>query len=448
MAPQHRRSRKKEKRSEEAYERTIKGRTLSESPSAFDNALKQFERAAEILNLSKNQVAVVKEPRRVTEVQIPVRMDDSTIEVFKGFRVQHNIARGPAKGGVRFHQDVDVEEVKALAFWMTYKCAVVGIPMGGGKGGVVVDPRKLSVGELERLSRRYFAEMIDMFGPDRDIPAPDVNTNPQVMAWFMDTYSMHHQNYIPAVVTGKPLELGGSLGRNAATAQGMVYCVHRAAEHFHMDLSNTTVAIQGYGNAGSFAAKLLAQDGCKIVAISDVDGGFINQEDGINPEEAIKHVQENGSLKGFDEHGSSKRMDDPMKLLELPVDILIPAALENQITKENAPEIQARIIAECANGPCTPEADDILEERDVFLIPDILCNAGGVTVSYMEWVQNRMGYYWSKERIQQELKSIMDNAFHNVLQTSIHHKVPMRTAAFIVGIQRVVRAAELRGLYA
>jgi glutamate dehydrogenase/leucine dehydrogenase len=448
MCPQHRGIKTKNEILEDLYESIIAELHAGDTASAFDNALKQFDRAASVLNLSPNQVAVIKEPRRVTEVKLPVRMDDGRIEIFKAYRVHHNTARGPAKGGVRFHPNVNVDEVKALAFWMTYKCAVVGIPMGGGKGGVIVDPRKLSLGELERLARRYFAEMIDMFGPDRDIPAPDVNTNPQVMAWFMDTYSMHHQNYIPAVVTGKPLELGGSAGRNQATAQGMVYCVHKAATHFKLDLSKTTVAVQGFGNAGSFAAKLLSEDGCKIVAISDIDGAFTNSEDGINPLQAIDHVHKNGTLKDFDKNSTAKKLDNPMDLLELPVDILIPAALENQITDKNADYIQAKVIAECANGPCTPEADDILEKKNVFIIPDILCNAGGVTVSYLEWVQNRMGYYWSEERVLLDLKTIMEKSFDTVLQTSIQYKVPMRTAAFIVGIQRVAKAAELRGLYA
>ena len=448
MSPQHRRPRTKEEIYEELYESILEELNAGDTPSAFDNALKQFDRAAAVLNLTENQIAVIKEPRRVTEVKLPVRMDDGRIEIFNGYRVQHNTARGPAKGGVRFHPQVNLDEVKALAFWMTYKCAVVGIPMGGAKGGVVVDPRKLSYSELERLARRYFAELIDLFGPDKDIPAPDVNTNPQVMAWFMDTYSMHFQNFIPAVVTGKPLELGGSAGRNQATAQGMIYCVHRATEHFKMNLTNSSVAIQGFGNAGSFAAKLLAQDGCKIVAISDIDGALVNMEKGIDPDHAIEHVKNAGTLKGYDQNGVTTKLDRPLELLELPVDILIPAALENQITKDNAGQIQARIIAECANGPCTTEADDILEEKGTFIIPDILCNAGGVTVSYLEWVQNRMGYYWSEERIHHDLKTIMENAFQYVLQTSLQYKVPMRTAAFIVGIQRVAKAAELRGLYA
>ncbi len=421
---------------------------LSEHQSAFDNALKQFDRAARIIKLTPDQVAIIKEPRKITEVKIPVRMDDGSVRIFKGYRVQHNIARGPAKGGVRFHPDVNLDEVKALAFWMTFKCAVIGIPMGGGKGGVIVDPRKLSSGELERLSRRYFADMIELFGPDRDVPAPDVNTNPQIMAWFMDTYSMHYGgDYLPAVVTGKPIELGGSQGRNSATAQGMVFCVIRAAEHLKMKLPKAKIAIQGFGNAGSFAALLLHDQGCVIQAISDIDGAFYS-EAGIDPRLAIKHVEKNGTLKGFDKAAKIKRVDDPLKLLELPVDILIPAALENQITGENAGKIKARIVAECANGPCTPEADDILEKRKTFVIPDILCNAGGVGVSYLEWVQNRMGYYWTNERVQEDLKRMMEKAFADVLETSLAHEVPMRTAAFIIAIQRVARAAELRGLYA
>jgi len=320
--------------------------------------------------------------------------------------------------------------------------------MGGGKGGVIVDPRELSYGELERLSRRYFAELVDQFGPDRDVPAPDVNTNPQVMAWFMDTYSMHYGgDYLPAVVTGKPIELGGSAGRSTATAQGMVYCVAKAAEHFDRDLSQMTVAVQGFGNAGSYAALLLRERGCTIQAISDVDGAFFSKE-GIDPQTAIEYVQKHKSLKGFEKTGAAEKLADPMKLLELPVDILIPAALENQITRKNASRIKAKMIAECANGPCTPEADDILEKKQTFIIPDILCNAGGVAVSYLEWVQNRMGYYWSRERVHEDLQRMMENAFEDVLATAEEYKVPMRTAAFIIAIQRVVKAAELRGLYA
>jgi glutamate dehydrogenase/leucine dehydrogenase len=423
------------------------GQHGSDTVSAFDNAMMQFDRAAGILKLTPSQIAVIKEPRRVTEVKLPVRMDDGSISVFTGIRAQHNIARGPAKGGVRFHPNVTVDEVKALAFWMTYKSAVVGIPMGGGKGGVIVDPRSLSLGELERVARRYFAEMIDLFGPDSDIPAPDVNTNPQIMAWFMDTYSMHRRMHVPGVVTGKPLEIGGSAGRASATAQGMVYCVRKAFEHLKIPFKGATVAVQGFGNVGSFAAQLLEEDGCIIRAISDVDGAFFS-ENGIDAHLAIKHVEDHGTLKGFDQAANVEKLDDPMALLELPVDLLIPAALENQITTENADRVKAQVIAECANGPLTPEADEIFEIKGIFIVPDILCNAGGVTVSYLEWVQNRMGYYWTEERVIEDLKRIMEDSFAGVLDTSVAYEVPMRTAAFIVGIERVTKAAELRGLYA
>jgi glutamate dehydrogenase (NAD(P)+) len=416
--------------------------------SAFDNALVQFNRAAKIIKLTSDQIALIREPRRIVECKLPVRMDDGSIHAFKGYRVHHNIARGPAKGGVRFHPDVSLDEVKALAFWMTFKCATIGIPMGGGKGGVIVDPTKLSLGELERLSRRYFAEMIELFGPDRDVPAPDVNTNPQVMAWFMDTYSMHHGgNYLPAVVTGKPIEIGGSVGRSSATAQGMVFCVRRAAAHLGLGLAGATVAVQGFGNAGSFAAKLLAEQGCKIMAISDVSGAFTCKA-GIDTDAAIAHVAKHKTLAGFDRVRGVEKMKDALGLLELPVDILIPAALENQITSKNAKRVKAKLIAECANGPCTPEADDILEKKRVFVIPDILCNAGGVAVSYLEWVQNRMGYYWRYPRVLRDLEDMMNTAFDTVLETSLEHDVPLRTAAFIVSIARVARASELRGLYA
>lgn len=415
----------------------------------FESAMKQFDKAAAFLKLTPSQIAMIKEPRRITEVNLPVRMSDGSIRIFKGFRVQHSIVRGPAKGGIRFHPNVTVDEVKALAFWMTYKCAVVGVPFGGGKGGVVCDPNQLTVTELENLSRRYFAEMSDLFGPDSDVPAPDVNTNSQIMCWMFDTYSMHKKQFLPAVITGKPLELGGSEGRTEATAQGMVFCVEEATKILNLDLKKATVAIQGFGNAGSFAAKLLNQDGSKIIAISDISGAYYNPK-GIDITTAFETCQNNKTwvLEGLEKKTKCEKMPDPMKLLELEVDILIPAALENQITEENAPRVKAKIIAECANGPVTPEADDILEKNKIFIIPDILCNAGGVTVSYLEWVQNRMGYYWSKERIQEDLEQIMKKAFDEVYDTSVKHKVNMRIAAFILAIDRVTRAAELRGLYA
>ena len=415
----------------------------------FENALTQFDKAASVLKLSESQIAMVKEPRRITEVNLPVRMDDGSIQIFKGFRVQHSVVRGPAKGGIRFHPNVTVDEVKALAFWMTYKCAVVGVPFGGGKGGVVVDPTSLSRNELENLSRRYFAEMSDLFGPDADVPAPDVNTNAQIMCWMFDTYSMHKKQYLPAVITGKPLELGGSEGRSEATAQGMVFTVRDACEHLNINLKKSTVAIQGFGNAGSFAAKLLHDDGTKIIAVSDVTGAYYNPE-GIDVNAALNTCRNNKTwlLKGLDKNTKCEKLIDPMKLLELEVDILIPAALENQITEENAENIKAKIIAECANGPVTPGADDILERKNIFIIPDILCNAGGVTVSYLEWVQNRMGYYWSKERVNEDLEKIIIKAFDQVYDTAQKNKVNMRIAAFMLAIDRVTKAAELRGLYA
>ncbi|MFN3821194.1 MAG: Glu/Leu/Phe/Val family dehydrogenase, partial [bacterium] len=391
---------------------------VGQTHSVYENALKQFDRAAEILNLTSSQIALIKEPRKIVEVNLPVRMDDGSIKLFKGYRVQHSYFRGPAKGGVRFHPDVNLDEVCALAFWMTWKCAVVNIPMGGGKGGIIVDPTKLSQGELERLSRRYFAELVELFGPDRDVPAPDVNTNPQVMAWFMDTYSMHYHNFIPSVVTGKPVPLGGSEGRVSATGQGVVFCIQKAAEHLKMDLSRSTAAIQGFGNVGSWTAKLLKPLGVKIVAISDISGAYYS-ENGIDADQAFEYVSQHKLLTDFHKAASGvKKLDAPEELLELPVDILVPAALENQITGENAPRVQARMIAEGANGPLTTEADEHLNQRETFIIPDILCNAGGVTVSYLEWVQNRMGYYWPEEQVRKELHHIITKAFDDVLSCS------------------------------
>ncbi len=415
----------------------------------FKNALKQFDRAARILKLSENQINMIKEPRRVTEANLPVRMDDGSVKIFKAFRVQHSIIRGPAKGGVRYHPQVTVDEVKALAFWMTYKCAVVNIPFGGGKGGIVCDPTKLSITELENLTRRYFAEMEDLFGPDRDVPAPDINTNAQIMSWMFDTYSMHKKEFLPAVITGKPLELGGSQGRKESTALGMVYCLEEAVNHLGMQIEGASVAIQGFGNAGSHAARFLAEKGARIVAISDVSGAYVNPK-GLDVEAAWSVCTRNPQwvLTGFEQVPGVQKLDNPLDLLELDVDVLIPAALENQITETNASRVKARIIPEVANGPITVEADAILEKNGIFVIPDILCNAGGVTVSYLEWVQNRMGYYWPKERVLEDLERIMKNAFHEVLKTSQQYQVPMRIGAFILAIQRVTQAAELRGLYA
>ncbi|MBN2201669.1 Glu/Leu/Phe/Val dehydrogenase [bacterium] len=419
--------------------------------NAFSIAMRQFDEAAKILNLTDDQVAMIREPRRMTEVNLPVRMDDGSIRIFKGYRCQHSSVRGPAKGGIRFHPDVNPDEIKALAFWMTYKCAVVNVPFGGGKGGVVVDPVKLSVNELERLARRYFAELADLFGPNQDVPAPDVNTNPQIMGWMMDTYSMHYKQFVPDVITGKPLELYGSQGRSCSTSLGVAICVREMVQHEHvrMELKGARIAIQGFGNVGSHAARILESMGAKIVAISDVDGAYENQ-DGIPVDKALECMRSGSckTLKNLEKHCKVRRLDDPMKLLEADCDILIPAALEGQITEENAGRIRARIIAEGANGPTAPEADLILRAKGVHIIPDVLANAGGVTVSYLEWVQNRTGYYWTEEQVNKDLERIMVHAFNDVMTTAKQYKVALRTAAFIVGITRVVKAAEMRGLYA
>ncbi len=419
--------------------------------NAFTIAMRQFDEAAKILKLTNDQVVMIKEPRRMTEVNLPVRMDDGSIHSFKGYRCQHSIVRGPAKGGIRFHPDVTADEIRALAFWMTYKCAVVNVPFGGGKGGVVVDPRTLSQNELEHLSRRYFAEMADLFGPDQDVPAPDVNTNPQIMGWMMDTYAMHYKQFLPAVITGKPLEMYGSQGRNTSTSLGVAFCVREMTkhEHIHFDLKGARVAIQGFGNVGSNAGVILDGMGAKIVAISDIDGAY-GHPDGICIQTAMEYAQKSPTktLKGFEKACKVEKIDDPIRLLETDCEILIPAALEGQITEENAGRIKAKIVAEGANGPTTPEADDILYQKGVHIIPDILANAGGVTVSYLEWVQNRMGYYWTEQRVHEELERIMVTAFNDVMETAKQYKVKMRTAAFIVGINRVVKAAEIRGLYA
>lgn len=421
---------------------------MPEKPTnIFDSVLTQFDAAARVLALSANQIAMIKQPRRVTEVKLPVRMDDSRIEVFTGYRVQHNIARGPAKGGVRFHPDVTADEVKALAFWMTFKCAVIDVPFGGGKGGVACDPSQLSVGELERLSRRYFAEMIDLFGPELDVPAPDVGTDPQVMSWFMDTYSAHYHAHVPATVTGKPTEIGGLRGRTAATGAGIVHAIEEACAEIGLSLDGSRVAIQGFGNVGSHTASILAANGARIVGLSDVAGAFWHP-DGIDVPAALEHLESHRTLDGLDRSHGLTRLEDPSKLLELDVDILVPAALESQITGSNASRVRARLVAEGANGPTTIEGDRILDEKGVVVIPDILCNAGGVAASYLEWVQNRTGYYWPEERVRDELSSMMRKAYRGVREVATRHGVDMRVAAFVVAIERVARASELRGLYA
>jgi glutamate dehydrogenase (NAD(P)+) len=410
--------------------------------NAWKVAQQQFDLAADRLNLEPGLRRVLREPRRELTVHFPVHMDDGSVQVFTGFRVQHNLGRGPAKGGIRYHQDVSIDEVKALAMWMTWKCAVVGIPYGGGKGGVIVDPKKLSMKELEGLSRRFFTEIEVLVGPERDIPAPDVNTTPQVMAWFMDTYSMHVGYTVPGVVTGKPISLGGSEGRNEATARGCVYTVVEAARHLGLDLKTAKVAVQGFGNAGAIAAKLMTEEFSTVVAVSDTQGGIRNM-DGLDIDRVIAWKAEHGTVKGFPGAENISNAE----VLESECDVLIPAALENQITAENAPRIKARIVAEAANGPTTPEADKILYDRGVFLIPDILCNAGGVTVSYFEWVQDLNRDHWTEVEVNAKLKTIMVKAFAEVLAQSESEQVNMRTGAYLNAVQRVADATALRGLY-
>ncbi len=410
--------------------------------NAWQVAQRQFDLAAEMLNLDPGLRRVLREPRRELTVHFPVHMDDGNVQVFTGFRVQHNLGRGPAKGGIRYHQAVTLDEVKALAMWMTWKCAVVGIPYGGGKGGVIVDPKKLSKKELEGLSRRFFTEISVLIGPERDIPAPDVNTTPQIMAWFMDTYSMHMGYTVPGVVTGKPISLGGSEGRNEATARGCVFTVVKAAEHLGIDLKTSTVAVQGYGNAGSIAAQLMAAEGSTVVAVSDSTGGIRNMA-GLDPDKVLAWKKEHGTVQGFPGAEDISNAE----LLETQCDVLIPAAYENQITPRNASSIKAKIVAEAANGPTTPEADEILYERGVFMIPDILCNAGGVTVSYFEWVQDLNRDHWTEVEVNAKLKVIMDKAFAEVLAQSQKHGVNMRTGAYLNAVQRVADATAMRGLY-
>ena len=405
-------------------------------------AQRQFDLAAERLNLDPGLRRVLRQPRRELSVHFPVKMDDGSVQVFTGFRVQHNLGRGPAKGGIRYHQDVSLDEVKALAMWMTWKCAVVGIPYGGGKGGVIVDPKKLSQKELESLSRRFFTEIEVLVGPEKDIPAPDVNTNAQVMAWFMDTYSMHAGHTVPGVVTGKPISLGGSEGRNEATARGTVFCIIEAARHLGIELPKARVAIQGFGNAGSIAATLISDEGATVVAVSDSTGG-IHNPDGLDVKRVIAWKKEHGTVQGFP--GTTDVTN--AEVLEVDCDILIPAALENQITERNAGNIKARLVAEAANGPTTPEADRILFKNSKFMIPDILCNAGGVTVSYFEWVQDLNRDHWSEEVVNAKLKDIMVKAFQETLAIARRDQIDMRTAAYLLAVQRVADATSMRGLY-
>lgn len=410
--------------------------------TAFTNALEQLSAAAKLLRLPVEMTALLSQPQRVLTVSIPVRLDSGELRVFTGYRSQHNNARGPFKGGIRFHQDVSLDEVMALSTWMTWKCAVIGIPYGGGKGGVIVDPKKLSTGELERLSRGYIRAIADFIGPDQDVPAPDVNTTPQIMAWMRDEYERIVGHQAPGVITGKPLSYGGSEGRGYATAQGGMYVLQRVLADKGWDKATSTIAIQGFGNAGSFMAKILAQQGFKIVAVSDSHGGIYNPE-GLDIA-AVAEVKERTKTLVGAVSGTTKEISNE-ELLELPVAVLIPAALENVITHDNAAKIQAKLILELANGPVTPEADAILFDKKIDVIPDILSNAGGVGVSYFEWVQNKQGYYWTEAEVLEKLQPLMEDAYKKIAVKQKELNVDFRKAAYCLAVQKVADAEMARG---
>ena len=415
---------------------------MPEELNPFKIAQKQLDAAAKIMNLDPSAHAILRNPLRTLEVSIPVKMDDGSTKVFTGFRVQYNDARGPTKGGIRFHPAETIDTVKALAAWMTWKCAVVGIPYGGAKGGVICDPHTLSVDELERLSRGYIRAIAQFIGPEKDIPAPDVYTNPQIMAWMMDEFSKIKQYNVPGVITGKPVIVGGSEGRWNATAMGTLYAIQEATRKLGINLKGARAVVQGYGNAGAFAATLLKGAGAKIIAVSDSKGGIVSER-GFDPHAALSHKEKTGSVIGL--HETEKITNED--LLELECDILDPCAIENVITEKNADRIKAKIIAEAANGPTTPEADKILHKKGVFVIPDFLCNSGGVTVSYFEWVQNVTGYYWSSEEVYDKLNKIMVGAFNDVYDAHKREDVDMRTAAYIVAVKKVADAMKTRGWY-
>ena len=416
--------------------------TTTTKPNAYDVALENFDAAANALGLDNDTREMIKYPERILMVSVPVRMDDGHIRRFEGYRVQHSQVRGPAKGGIRYHPQVTLDEVKALATWMTWKCAVVNIPFGGAKGGITCDPKHMSQGELDRMTRRYTSAILPLIGPEQDIPAPDVYTNSQTMAWIMDTYSMTKGYPIPGVVTGKPISLGGSLGRNEATGRGVFYTIQSACEHLHMQLKGATVAVQGFGNAGSVAAQLLYEAGAKVIAVSDSTGCVYNKH-GLDIHNLMHLKALTGKVEGFPEAENI----GPAELLALECDILVPAALENAIRADNADAVRARIIAEAANGPLMPAADRILESKGVFIIPDILCNAGGVTVSYFEWVQDEQHLFWEAQDVYNRLERVMKTAFRDVLKIHEERNVPMRTAANMLGIGRVAEAVQIRGIY-
>ncbi len=403
----------------------------------------RFDLAANRLGLDNGLCKVLRMPSKEITVHIPVQLDDGRLEVFTGYRVQHSVARGPGKGGIRFSPDVTLDEVRALAAWMTWKCAVVNIPFGGAKGGVICDPRLLSDGELERITRRYTAEILPFLGPERDVPAPDVNTNEQTMAWIMDTYSMHVGHTATAVVTGKPLDLGGSRGRPEATGRGCMIVATEALKHLRMAIQGARVVVQGFGNVGGMAAKLMARVGFKIVAVIEVDGAVYNAA-GLDIKALMEHRKETGSVKGF----AGGEEIDPGEAMFLECDVLLPAATENVITSANAGRIRARIVCEGANGPTTVMADEILQKKGIFVIPDILANAGGVTVSYFEWVQDRQGFFWNEDLVNERLKEIMVENFGRVVDYAEKHGVNNRIAAYMLALDRVAFAIKLRGIYA
>jgi glutamate dehydrogenase (NAD(P)+) len=417
--------------------------SVDQEVNPWESAAHRFDEAAELLGLDDGMRKVLRQPAMELTVNFPVVLDDGRIEVFTGYRVQHSIARGPAKGGIRFAPDVSLDEVRALAAWMTWKCAVVNIPFGGGKGGVICEPQLLSESELERITRRYTAELSEFIGPERDVPAPDVNTNEQTMAWIMDTYSMHQRHTVTAVVTGKPLELGGSRGRPEATGRGCMFVTIEALKKLGLPVEGARVVVQGFGNVGGMAARLMTRAGFKIICIVEWDGAVYNPH-GLDVEKLMMHRRETGSIRGFPE---SEDIDKDEALLTS-CDVLLPAARENVITSANADRIKAKILCEGANGPTTFAADSILSEKSVFVIPDILANAGGVTVSYFEWVQDRQGYFWSEKRVNEELKEIMVASFHDVTGYGNLHKVNNRTAAYMLALDRVANAIRRRGLYA
>jgi glutamate dehydrogenase (NAD(P)+) len=416
---------------------------MAPAGNIFNAMLQEFDGAARLLGLDPGIWKILTHPKRQIAVSCPIQMDNGEIEVFTGYRVQYNITLGPAKGGIRYHPDVTIDEVTALAAWMTWKCAVAHIPFGGAKGGIICDPTRMSRRELEALTRRYVAEIVDAIGPDKDVPAPDVNTNDQIMAWIMDTYSMHVGYTATAVVTGKPIEMGGSLGRREATGRGVMITTREAAKHLRFGIKGATVAIQGFGNVGSVSADLLSKIGAKIVAVTDWKGG-VYDKGGLDIGRLIDYAKQHRSVDGY----PAGEPIENAELFKLDVDILVPAALENQITMENAPDIKAKVIAEGANGPTTPEAHKHLHERGVFVIPDILANAGGVTTSYFEWVQDRHGYFWEEDEVNRRLEVKMVEAFDDVLQTSIRYKTDLRTGAYIVAINRVATVTRMRGMYA